>query len=53
MTDRITQDYFRTLLLLLEYGRVEDVKECLRMSLLDDRQTEYETEIHIAEQYMN
>jgi len=53
MTDKITQDYFRALLLLLEHGRVEDVKECLRMSIVDDRKTEYETEIHIAEQYMN
>lgn len=33
MTDKMTQDYFRALLLLLEQGRIEDVKECLRMSI--------------------
>ena len=36
MTDKIVQGYLSTLLFLLENGRVEDVKECLRMSLLDE-----------------
>ena len=37
MTDKIVQDYLRALLLLLEHDRVEDVKECLRMSIVEDK----------------
>jgi hypothetical protein len=37
MTDKITQGYLSTLLFLLEHDRVEDVKECLRMSIVEDK----------------
>jgi hypothetical protein len=37
MTDKIVQDYLRALLLLLEHDRVEDVKECLKMSIVEDK----------------
>ena len=37
MTDKMVQDYLKALLLLLEHDRVEDVKECLRMSIVEDK----------------
>jgi hypothetical protein len=32
MTEKMMQDYLRTLLLLLEQGKIDEVKECLRLS---------------------
>ena len=33
MTERMMQDYLRVLLILLEQGKIDEVKECLRMSI--------------------
>lgn len=32
MTEKMMQDYLRALLILLEQGKVEEVKQCIRMS---------------------